>query len=650
MKGMKKKAKSVSKFIPSTILSFGHYDLDYLLELNDDDVKKFHINDVTELKTFEDIAFIIDNQYLWNKIKIITNNRMINLFLYINKLSIEVNKSYIEYISFETPVFYNQAVKTMFKTVNDFNFFFINDNSLNSESKKYFKLTIRYQGQETIINFEDLKDDNKIEKEEEEKNNDKDKDNKNEEKKEEKIEEEKKEENNDTKKEGNEEKKDNEDLGLLKNSKNIFNNIKLDCGSYNYFICSIEDTLEITPYEDFVDFIFFVKLNLNSNIVIEYGDVSEYFNDKESMGLLNKLYLLTDIFLFEEKDAINTFKKHFEIFTKENEKKKSRNDEGNKNQTEKEINKNIKQEENNKNQIVNTNNNKKTDNNPNIINKEKNMTERDLYNYFKNTIVCNGALSILNTKLGIFLDNYFSKITFIEVPLNTKATTLSYEIKPYPKLSHTTVDIVDFYKTKLRQNKKLLKSIFYAGVLNKILASKKNNIGLEILYKSYLIGHEILKKMLHLIATGLKLPENPKFYHIKINNNEVNEYVKKENLNNKENKFVLDCTNLKKSKLKYYMPLFDYNLNEFFGNKLMKKQLINKGFIDSKGFVNYDPVYMKELGMFKKNIIKTDIDPIDKKNNFKREIDSNFKNMKHRVLNNMPTKIKLPAIQSKIKK
>ena len=98
------------------------------------------------------------------------------------------------------------------------------------------------------------------------------------------------------------------------------------------------------------------------------------------------------------------------------------------------------------------------------------------------------------------------------------------------------------------------------------------------------------------------------------------------------------------------MPLFDYNLNEFFGNKLMKKQLINKGFIDSKGFVNYDPVYMKELGMFKKNIIKTDIDPIDKKNNFKREIDSNFKNMKHRVLNNLPTKIKLPAIQSKIKK
>ena len=43
MKGMKKKAKSLSKYIPSTILSIGHYDIDYLFELSDDDAKKFNI-------------------------------------------------------------------------------------------------------------------------------------------------------------------------------------------------------------------------------------------------------------------------------------------------------------------------------------------------------------------------------------------------------------------------------------------------------------------------------------------------------------------------------------------------------------------------------------------------------------------------------
>ena len=629
---MKKKAKSLSKYIPSTILSIGHYDIDYLFELSDDDAKKFNIDDVTQLKTYEDISFIIDNQYLWNKIKIITENNMINLLLFLNKISIEINKSYIEYISFETPIFYNESVKTMIKTINDFNFFFINDHSINSESKKYFKLVIKYHGQEAVINFENLKDDKKDEKKEEEaKNNDENK------------KEESKEENNDVKKE-------NENAGYLKNPKNIFNKIKLDCGSYNYFICSIVDTLEIAPYEDFVDFIVYVKLNLNSNIIIEYGDVSEYFNDKESMALLNKLYFLTDIFLFEEKDAINNFKKHYELFTKENEKKKSKYD-GIKIQIEKEKekekenNKTNKQDENDKSQT--NNNNKKTDNHSNIIKKEKNMTEKELYNYFKNTIACNGALSIINTKLAIFLDNYFTKITFIEVPMNIKATTLSYEIKPYPKISHTNVEIVDFYKSKLRQKKNLFKSIFYAGVLNKILLSKKNNRGLEILYPAYLTGHEILRKMLNLIANGFKLPDNPKFYLIKLKNNEINEYVKKENLNQKENKFILDCTNLEKSKLKYYMPFFDDNLNEFFGNKIMKKQLINKGFINSKGFINYDPIYMKELGIRKKNVIKTDIDPIEKNNDIKRQLESNFKSKKHRMLNSMPTKLRLPAISSR---
>ena len=43
--------------------------------------------------------------------------------------------------------------------------------------------------------------------------------------------------------------------------------------------------------------------------------------------------------------------------------------------------------------------------------------------------------------------------------MNIKATVLSYEIKPYPKLSHTTVDIVEFYKGKLRLHKNFFKSI-----------------------------------------------------------------------------------------------------------------------------------------------------------------------------------------------
>ena len=39
------------------------------------------------------------------------------------------------------------------------------------------------------------------------------------------------------------------------------------------------------------------------------------------MTLLNKLYLITDIFLFDAKEALSNFKKHYEILTKENSKK-----------------------------------------------------------------------------------------------------------------------------------------------------------------------------------------------------------------------------------------------------------------------------------------------------------------------------------------
>ena len=665
MKPVKKKTKHVSNYIPSTILSMGHYDIDYSIELNDEDISNYKIKNIENLKTYEDISFIINNQYLWSKIKLETQNKMINLILYINKLNTESNKSYIEYIPYETPVYCNDAFKTMIKTINDLNFLFINEFSINKDSKKYFKLKIIYKEHETTINFNKVeKENNNKDKENEIKIEENDNNNINIEKENEikvednenykennEIEEVKnnnseKEENKQNNKENESENKKSDHFNYLNNKNNTFNRIKLDCENYNYFLLSIEDTLEITPYEDFIEFLIHLKINLNANIVIEYGDVSEFFNDKESMTLLNKIYLLTDIFLFDEKDTINNFKKHYEIFSREkNNKKYNFND--NKSQ------KNIDLDENNKSASSSQINKKKIDvkSNNSIITinkiKDKNMTEKDLFDYFKHTIACNGALSILNNKLAIFLDNYFSKVTFIEVPLNIKATTLSYEIKPFPKLSHTTVDLVELYKGKLRLNKNFFKSIFYAGILNKILSSKRKTIGLEVLYSAYLTAHEILKRILGVMANEMKLPEKAKFYIVRLDNSEINEYVKQEYYNKKEQKFVLDCTNLEKSKLKYYVPLLDYNLNQFFGNKLIKRQLINKGFIDSKGFLKYDPVYMKEMGIQKK-LIKRNYKSSNQFENIVKNTNSSGNN---KILNNMPSmKIKLPAISSRIKK
>ena len=629
MKVIKSKSKSVQRCIPSIILSMGHYDINYTITLSEDDLIKYRIDDLTTLRTYEDISFIINNKYLWNKIEIETDNKIINTLLYLNKISREASKSYIEYISIETPIYYNDEVEAMIKTVNDFNFFFVNDCHLDTETKKFFKLKIKYQNQETEFIFdkkEDKKDDNN-------ENNDKDeniKDTKEESKEEKKTE------------EANENKKEEDNKGYLKNPKNIFNKIKLDCVNYNHFLCLIEDTLNISPYEDFIEFVVYLKLTYNTLISIEYNDVSNLFNDKDSMTLLNKIYLLTDIFLFEEKDAHNNFKKHYEILSEGNKK----NDE-NKNQ--KENNENLEE-----NKIYsNISSRKRLENNKsnNVIsskynNNERTLSEKDIFDYFIQTIACNGSLSIYSNKLAIFLDNNFSKITFIEVPMNSKATILSYEIKPYPKLTHTTVDLVEAYRGKLRQKKDFFKSIFYGGILNKIFSIKTKNIGLEVIYSAYLIGHEILKKMLHIITNELPIPKNQNFYVIKINSTEVNDYVKKEYLNKKENKFVLDCTNYEKSKLKYYVPLFDYNLQEFFENKKVQKDLINKGFINSKGFVNYDPVYRHRMKIPKK-ILQRNYSFLNQNNNYiNQNVSSNSKN---RILNCMspPTKVKLPKIKNR---
>ena len=61
----------------------------------------------------------------------------------------------------------------------------------------------------------------------------------------------------------------------------------------------------------------------------------------------------------------------------------------------------------------------------------------------------------------------------------------------------------------------------------------------------------------------------------------------------KEEGFVLDCLNKEKSKLKEYMPLKDKNLKWYFKSKTNKKYLVERGFVDKKGYIMYDKAYRK---------------------------------------------------------
>ena len=611
MKQINKRSKSSNKHNPSTILSLGHYDIDYSITLIEEDVLKYNIDDISKLTKYEDILFIIENQYMWSRIQIETESTSVNLLLYINKVSFESNKSYIEYIPYEQPVYYNEKIENMFKNVNELNYFFVNNSYLNPKCKKFFKLTIKYLDKETVIKFDNVESYNSnVDNEVLGEGGSSSKGNENE--------------------EGNDE----------GNSANPFDNVKLQCSKYDYFICSISEMLENNNYEYFIDFVINIKLKYEALITIEYTDISNYFNDKDSMSLLNKVYLITDIFLLDEQDTINNFKKHFEILVKENTKKKYF---FNREPSDLQESNELQSSEESKNQYMQENTYKK----PYKNNREKNITERDLHEYFRKTIACEGGLSILNSKLGIFLDYDFTEITFIEVPMRTKSFIISYPCKPYPKLSHRTVDLVDLYKQNILAKRNLYKSILYGGILSRIFFEKRKNFGLEILYPSYLTGHEIIKRLLDLQVNNITFPPDPKFYVVKLNPNEINEYVKKETLGRKESKFVLDCTNLEKSKLKHYVPLFDYNLHEYFENKSIQRELAKKGFINSKGFVNYDPYYRGGMGVPKKKVVRF----VSADNNLvKKQVEVNMKNLNNRILLNpiIPTKKKLPVLQCKV--
>ena len=700
MKQTKKRSKSVSDIHVMKVLSLGHYKIDYSITLDDDDMRNFNLTDISKLKTYDDIKFIVENISLWNKIRLTTDNNFVNLLLYMNKINTDSNKIYLEFISYEQPLYYNDQVKEMFQSVNEIHYFFANETAVTPKEKKTFTLTIKFRDRFTVINFGNLHDDKNYNVDNEVVNEGASK----------------------AKEPTSNEEEEEEQIHDI--SENIFNKVKLSCDSYNYFISSIGETLETTPYEDFVDFVVDAKLKYGALIITEYGDYVDYFSDKETMTLLNKLYLITDIFLFDAKEALSNFKKHYEILTKENSKKVYKFGEiqvnnypfGNVSGKQLESEKHEENNENNNNERNFSENNDeneeqneaegdagegeekeereetdekpkkkeskrnlnifKDDNNSqmsSVINKKINgsrshtnnsygsiipfnhrgkirlLTEKDIFDYFKYDIACNGGLSILNSKLGIFIDENFSKVTFIEVPMNSRALIFSYDIKPHPKLYPSTVHKVEKYWGVLRGERDYFKSFFWAGILSMICLYKRKNFGLETLYPAYLKGHEILKRILDLKTKDIVFPDNPKFYIVKLNNNEIENFLTKQYNGKKEKKFVLDCINLEKSHLKYYVPLFDDNLHEFFDNDSTKKELEKKGFINSKGFVNYDPCYREGMGIPGKQNLKY-FSGANPNYVIKKQVEANMKNMKSRILKGpvIATKVKLPAIKCRI--
>ena len=565
----KKQAKKNTNENEIKILGMGHYQIEYYIELTDDELKLFDIEDIYNLNKIQDFTFLITSQNFINKFDIKTEYDSLNTLLFMNKSLNDTNKLNIEYIPYETPIF-NQEEKDFEELFNKINQKF----NLNIQLIPLFK----DQHNKVTLTIKNGENEKSIEI-------------------------------------GNGTEKDFEyyvdrrasaqnfsgSLNFLKNKnqnnereEKVFDNVLLNSKKYHYFICFIDDIAEINPIEDFIDFINFLKLKYDANIITTFSNTTDRFTSDEEISNLNKIYLLTDTTITEVNDAVNNYNQH-----------------SNKYQT--------KQK------------------------KDEPIKEKDIEDYYIHSIACRGALSITCSKVGFFLDNQFNKISMIEVPNNGKALKLSYDIKPYPKINHQNVDLIQKYKDILRdsEKKKFYKNIFFGGLLGRYCSSNSKERGIKELYPSYMSGCELLRRVLDLNVNGYPMTLNPRFYVVKLDKSQVDDYIKKFELEALENKFVLDCLNVEKSKMKYYVPLFDYNLHGFFGSKVIQNELLKKGFITNKGYVNYDPYYRAGMGVQKE---KKKMYINKNEEILKKQIEKNEINTKEKIILKVsPTNKKLPT-------
>ena len=373
--------------------------------------------------------------------------------------------------------------------------------------------------------------------------------------------------------------------------------IHLECKSYDYYLSNITDAFQFNIIEDYIEFLTFLKTKHNANIIIHYTDVTEKISSHDDMININTIYLLTDTFIIDTKSAYVNFNQHYKTF--------------------------------------NTKSKNNTDIEANKVN-----------SYFINSICCGGQLSLINSKVAILYEENLSKITLIEVPSTGKSLILNYDIKPFPKINHTNVDLIEEYKRILKENADYYTHIFIGGFLSRFVNGAGKNKGIDTLYSSYLAGVSLIKRILTFKVKDCELPSTLNFYIVRLNQGDIAKYVRQYYLDRKEGKFVLDCTNPTKARMKSYVPLFDNNLHEFFGKDIIKKELKKKGFINSKGFVNYDPLYREEMiPKLRRRKSPKPLNGIEQQNLIiKRTIQENEKSSSMRVLTNFsPTIKKLPT-------
>ena len=686
-----KSGSTKSKFHESTsaLFAMGYVDLIFKLKLtnkdllkSEDDQQQSEQNDkqgqktddkyynISDFKSIEDLQFLKDKRELWDKITLTGGNDTIKQLLIGNKIA--KKKSKIEFFGYNRPTFEGNTkfFSDIFNYVCSKNNLIINETPLEENARFTLNIILYHKGESNVISIGRTYEEEETErlkakkkkksKKPQEKQKQKSKKNSNKQKnttgygsdKEEDEDDSSEDEDEDVNEEQVED--DYEETEAMKDKKipkfkrgssilvklnptfekyslayinyidmkNIPGDFKLsDLNELLKFFKSKGTIIMVNYYKPKRPKIEVGEEEIDSheddNEIMKEGSSKKYQEDQEEeepkdekkenkeqirpskkMKNINDLYDNTHIFFFDTKQCIKMFNKHYENFTEDN------------------------------------------------INNFKKITRAKIFDYFIKGIAPATKEEVSGIKTGLFMDQ-LNKLKIIYATKKA-ANTQEFDCQPYPKINHNNMDLIQQYKNILNSNKNDYYSIFLSSIIIHCASFAPGCQNNDIIYPSFLMSLEVIKKKLECEKNDLIFDEN--IYKVKLDEKIIKKNLQMFSSGGKENGFVLDCTNKEKSTMKDYVSLYDFHLRTFFSSETIRKDLKNKGFINSQGFIMYDPEHRnvmrqknnknKKKKLISNEEIMNSIKGIDVPSNIKdKEIDAE----KLAKEKNLPTESKLPV-------
>jgi hypothetical protein len=552
----------------------GVLDLTFIIEFTDRDLSRAKLERIEDINKLNQLEFLKYNEDLIRRIKLKSENEILKQLLLLNKTS-EIKKR-IEFFAVFRPKFReNEFFEDIFDKVTKRNGIIINKKSITKKANFSIYFELKYKATIQRFNYSeaDTESDNQIENEHFDTKsgfhkksiitNNENSENKNE--------------------EGNK----------------LLNILKPDYKKYGLVYINVNELKNIEEYLDADEFIEVVKSFKSKGIKI----FANYYKPDKS-DLVEPP--MDDDDVFDEEDRYNANNNNNANNENENDNENGNEDnieEQNTPQKEQENNNKPKEETFSKQQFLKTlydlsdifffdeNQAKKLfDNHFKTFSQKKGTNQvkkSQVHDYFISSIAGNTK----GDKVGLFLKDleYFTIVNCSNKIGNYE--TLDSTL--YPRRTIRNIELINKYKSVIQQNKDEFYSVFCSLMIGAVSDPTKSFE--QEIKVGFINALDIIKKELECSKTNIAFNEGRliNFKSLKQTSrfNRTNCSLK-----GKENGFVLDCMNKEKSKLKPYLSLNDKNLKWFFDSKYNWKNLVQKGFIDKKGYIMYDKEYREVLG------------------------------------------------------